>query len=725
MQYDLIPEQLKKLNRWGVYRIEEIDGRATKVPYQPIPGNLKARVNCKDTWYDFNTAVNALILGGFDGLSILLGDGIFGVDLDDVGDDLEHFECGEPTGIVYEFINALNSYAEISPSETGVHIICAGHLPNGGRRKNNVEMYDSGRFFTVTGDTIFPADLKDCTESIKPLFEKYIGVSDVNECEFYSNFDDLKNDDLKKADSIIQTLQTDDLFLGNFEKLGYTSQSEADLALCNKLAYKCNWNPSMIDYVFQQSGLYRDKWDRIDYKSRTISKAMDSKPEKLPTINIIKSYGYDDTGNAERFRDMYIGDVYYCPDFKKWTYYDPAKNKWCPDQMIVVKRMFDKVIEKMKTENSTDPEVLKKHIRQTRSSVKKKNALTEAQHLMPVKASMFDSHINLFNVVNGYIDLKNNSFHEPDKNKLFMQVSGVSYSKGAVCPKWLKFLDEIFLGDKELIEYIQKLLGYSLSGNISEQILVVFFGNGNNGKSLFSEIIREVFGDYAANMDIKSLMVRSNNTGSSDIARLKGKRFVSTSENNEGSRLDEGLVKQLTGGDTVTARRLYEEEFEFIPQCTICMSTNHKPIIRGTDDGIWRRIVLIPFKYTIPQDKIDKNLKSKLMEELPGILNWILEGSKKYIKYGLELPKVCAQEIDEYKLEMDPIARFIDERCNIEDLNSKIKANELYLNYVSWATTNNEYIMSSTKFGREMSKKYKKVKSMYGIFYIGISLKLQ
>lgn len=722
MQYDLIPEQLKKLNRWGVYRIEEIDGRVTKVPYQPIPGNLKARVNSINTWYSFETALNALFLGGFDGLSILLGDGIFGVDLDDVGDDLEHFECGEPTGIVYEFINALNSYAEISPSETGVHIICAGHLPNGGRRKNNVEMYDSGRFFTVTGDTIFPADLKDCTESIKPLFEKYIGVSDVNECEFYSNFDDLKNDDLKKADSIIQTLQTDDLFLGNFEKLGYTSQSEADLALCNKLAYKCNWNPSMIDYVFQRSGLYRDKWDRIDYKSRTISKAMDSKPEKLPTINIIKSYGYDDTGNAERFRDMYIGDVYYCPDFKKWTYYDPAKNKWCPDQMIVVKRMFDKVIEKMKTENSTDPEVLKKHIRQTRSSVKKKNALTEAQHLMPVKASMFDSHINLFNVANGYIDLKNNSFHEPDKNKLFMRVSGVSYSKGAVCPKWLKFLDEIFLGDKELIEYIQKLLGYSLSGNISEQILVVFFGNGNNGKSLFSEIIREVFGDYAANMDIKSLMVRSNNTGSSDIARLKGKRFVSTSENNEGSRLDEGLVKQLTGGDTVTARRLYEEEFEFIPQCTICMSTNHKPIIRGTDDGIWRRIVLIPFKYTIPQDKIDKNLKSKLMEELPGILNWILEGSKKYIKYGLELPKVCAQEIDEYKLEMDPIARFIDERCDTTDSNACIKASELYLNYTSWATANNEYIMNSTRFGREMSKRYKKQRRMNGIFYLNIRL---
>ncbi len=719
MQYDLIPENLKKLNRWGVYRLEEVDGRVTKVPYQPIPGNQKARVNDINTWYSFDEALKAV--EAFDGLSLLLGDGIFGVDLDHVEEDLEKFECGEPEGIVYEFVCMLNSYAEISPSGSGVHIICGGHLPNGGRRKNNVEMYDNSRFFTITGDCIYEKDIVDCTEAIKPLHEKYIGKAGKN-VEMLARADEVTGETAKRGDSIIQSMQTDDLFRGNYEKLGYTSHSEADLALCNKLAYKCQWDINLMDYVFRQSGLYREKWDRNDYANATLSKAMDSKPEKLPKINIKTRYGYDDTGNAERFRDLFIGDVYYCPDFKKWTYYDPNKNKWCLDQMIVVKRMFDRVIEKMTDEGTSDPEALKKHIKATRSSVKKKNALTEAQHLIPIKASMFDSHIELFNIENGYIDLSTNAFCQSDKNKLFMQVAGVSYYQGAKCPKWLKFLDEIFLGDKELIEYIQKVLGYALSGDIKEQIMLVFYGNGNNGKSIFSEIVREVFGDYAANMDIKSLMVRGNNAGSSDIARLKGKRFVSTSENNEGSRLDEGLVKQLTGGDTVTARRLYEEEFEFIPQCTICMSTNHKPIIRGTDDGIWRRIVLIPFKYTVPKDKIDKNLKSKLMDELPGIFNWMLEGNRKYRQEGLELPEVCKKETESYKFEMDPIGRFIDECCLIGNPNITIKASDLYLNYTSWATLNNEYIMTSTKFGREISKKYNKIKKEQGIFYTGIGL---
>ena len=152
------------------------------------------------------------------------------------------------------------------------------------------------------------------------------------------------------------------------------------------------------------------------------------------------------------------------------------------------------------------------------------------------------------------------------------------------------------------------------------------------------------------------------------------------------------------------------------------MSTNHKPIIRGTDDGIWRRIVLIPFKYTVPKDKIDKSLKSKLMNELPGIFNWMLEGNRKYRQEGLELPEVCKQETESYKLEMDPIARFIDERCLVGSQDFSVKASDLYLNYTSGATLNNEYIMSQQKFGREITKKFEKIKRMDGLYYTKIRI---
>lgn len=689
MIFDVIPEELRKLKRWGVYRLE--DGK--KIPYQPIGGNVRAKTNDLNTWYSFEDARD--VVEYFDGLAFLLGDGVFGVDLDEVPEDVEKYENGEASGIVYEFISTLGSYAEISPSGKGVHIICKGTLPPGGRRKKNVEMYDSARFFTVTGNALFYDDFKDCTESIKPLYKKYIGTNN-------------------KADEIISSLKNDLLFQGHFEKLGYNSQSEADLALCNKLAIKCGGDADLMDTVFRASGLYRDKWERADYRTTTIKKALENAP--------VISSGYDDTGNAERFARRYSGELYYCSDVKKWVYYNEQQNKWCFDDNIRVKKMFDQVINEMKYEQTWDKEELAKHIKNSRSSRKKRDAITEAQHLMPIKLNYFDSRLDLINLENGYLNLNDCTFNSSNKDCLFMQVMGTYYDKNSKAPTWERFLREIFLGDTELIEYVQKLAGYTLSGDISEQIIVVLFGSGRNGKSIFTEALREVFGDYSANMDIKTLMIKGATNSSSDIARLKGKRFVSTSESNEGARLDEGLVKQLTGGDMITARNLYESETEFTPQCTIYMTTNHKPIIRGLDDGIWRRMVLIPFNYKVPDNKIDKHLKSKLLQEKSGILNWLLEGYKKYKADGLKIPERCKKELEEYKLEMDSIARFIDERCIVEE-RATIKASELYLNYCSWANVNKEYVMTSTKFGREMSKKFERRKAS-GLYYVGLRLNI-
>ena len=717
MQYDLIPSELKSLKRWGVYNIENVDGRDTKVPYQATQYHIKARTNDLSTWSSFDEALE--VVEYYDGMALLLGDGLFGVDLDHCEADIEKFEMGEADGIVHEFIDKLRSYAELSPSGKGVHIICKGHLPVGGRRKGDVEMYDKARFFTITGDTLYDAGLRDCTEDIKDLHSKYIGVSQAKAVEAVKR-QELSPDLIAEADAIVQSLKSDELFLGNYETLGYKSQSEADLALCNKLAKVCDYDVSMMDYCFRQSGLYREKWDRDDYAGKTLALATEN---KLPKIYLnSQSRTYDDTGNAERFYDAYRDEVYYVPEYKRWAYYDDKANKWRLDDMIVVKRMFDNVIKKMADEKARDTDALAKHIKSSRASTKKKNALIEAQHLMPASAEDFDSDVNLFNIKNGYINLKKSTFASPDQSKLFMQVAGVSFNAEAKCEKWLKFLDEIFLGDQDLIRFIQKLLGYSLSGDVTEQKLFVLYGMGQNGKSIFIEIIRAIFGDYACNMDIKSLMVRGNNTGTSDIARLKGKRFISTSENNDGARLDEGLVKQLTGGDVITARHLYSSEIEFTPQGTICMVTNHRPIVRGTDDGIWRRLVLIPFKYKIPDGKVNKHLKAELMAELDGIFNWILEGSKLYKAEGLDVPDVCKRETEDYKLEMNPIARFIDERCTVGDINMSVKASDLYLNYTSWASANNEYIMTSTKFGLEVNKTYGKVKKRDGIYYTGIAL---
>ena len=250
---------------------------------------------------------------------------------------------------------------------------------------------------------------------------------------------------------------------------------------------------------------------------------------------------------------------------------------------------------------------------------------------------------------------------------------------------------------------------------------------GNNGKSTFLDTIADIMGTYGSNTQPDTLMVQSRLGSSggganSDIARLKSARFVTCEEPTEGMRLNEGLIKQLTGGSKVTCRFLYGDEFEYTPEFKIWVATNHKPTIRGTDFGIWRRIKLIPFEVNIPKEKVDKNLKYKLREEFPQILAWAVEGCMKWQTEGLEEPACVKDAVKEYKQEMDLVGTFI-EQCIEIDYNSedKIIASDIFAVYSKWAKQNNEYEMSSKKFFLEAQKKLpEKGRSGKGIYYAKI-----
>ena len=217
-------------------------------------------------------------------------------------------------------------------------------------------------------------------------------------------------------------------------------------------------------------------------------------------------------------------------------------------------------------------------------------------------------------------------------------------------------------------------------------------------------------------------MVKSSqsNAINSDIARLKGARLVTSVEPNEGVRLNEGLLKQLTGDDTVTARKLYSEEFEFKPEFKLWMATNHKPIIRGTDTGIWRRIHMIPFDVQIPEDKVDKNLTHKLKAEMTGIFKWCIDGCLMWQREGLQMPAAVLKSVREYRREMDVISAFIEDKCTLE---GTVQASMLYAAYVSWADSNNEYCMSNTKFSTELAKRFEKIKGRNYNYFTGISIR--
>ncbi|WMM09730.1 phage/plasmid primase, P4 family [Staphylococcus simulans] len=446
------------------------------------------------------------------------------------------------------------------------------------------------------------------------------------------------------------------------------------------------------------------------------------KPKEYPPRS------WDDTGNADRFIDRY-GNLYrFSYINNKFYIYDGTK--WTLDDRGLIRKLIDEMIESMKHEKiivSEDVEEeeaqkeFQKFLKKTRGTQAKKNITNELMHRKPITPDQFDVDDMLLNVANGYVDLTSRELHPHDRGKMFSQIANTDYSEKMQPSVWLDFFNDIFDGNEEVIRYIQKALGYSLTGSTREQVMFILHGKGRNGKSIFVETISEILGDYSNNMQAKSLMVQKNDNVNTDIARLSKARFVTSSEPNEGFRFDEGLIKQLTGGDKVTARFLYAEEFEYQPKFKIWVSTNHKPIIRGTDDGIWRRLILIPFEVQIPEEKVDKDLKYKLLREAPAILNWMTEGAYMWMQEGLKMPDKLKEASQAYRTEMDVVEQFIEEKCKRTE-NVRETGKALYEEYKKWADENNEYKMDKNKFGKKLKEKFQSKKMNNGINYLGIEL---
>lgn len=751
-----IPDELKQLDNWCVWKFENRNGKRTKIPFNAETGEF-AKSNDKSTWSSYETAVNA---EGVDGIGFFFEPPYLGIDIDDIDDDLHRFKQGDKLdNIVSEFNEAFKSYTEVSPSGNGLHIIVKGKIPGSRRRKGNIEMYDSGRFFTMTGKNI--GKYKDVTEVseqvFKTIYNKYLPDNTIKyptTNNYQENIHNLSEIDV--INEIYKSKQAklfDDLMKGNYEPY-YTSHSEADMALANILAFWCAKDYSQMDSIFRQSNLYRDKWDEkrknSTYGEQTLFKAInevnniytpkqekEENPLRYALSHIFdaekkdKEYpirSYDDTGNADRFIDRY-GHLYkHSYITNKFYIYDGQK--WKVDDRGAIRKLIDEMIENIKNEkvlHSEDVteeearEAFQKYYKKTRGTQSKKNIMNELMHRKTVTPDEFDKDDMLLNVANGYVDLTSRELYKHDINRMFSQIANTDYSEKMQPAVWLDFLNDIFAGDKAVIRYIQKALGYSLTGSTREQIMFILFGKGRNGKSIFVETIAEILGDYSNNMQAKSLMVKKNDNVNTDIARLSKARFVTSSEPNEGFRFDEGLIKQITGGDKVTARFLYAEEFEYTPKFKIWVSTNHKPIIRGTDDGIWRRLVLIPFDVQIPEEKVDKDLKYKLLREAPAILNWMAEGAYMWMREGLELPEKLKDAGQTYRTEMDVVEQFIQEKCKrAEGVRETGKA--LYEEYKKWADENNEYKMDKNKFGKKLKEKFESKKMNNGVNYLGVEL---
>jgi putative DNA primase/helicase len=416
----------------------------------------------------------------------------------------------------------------------------------------------------------------------------------------------------------------------------------------------------------------------------------------------------DDSGNAERFQALHGENFRYHRDSGTWLRWDGIRWINGGDEVIqaFIHTMRTLAIQAGNHHDLSTGKDVSKHAFKSCDLHKVRAAIELARSIpnVSVNSSMLDHDQMLVCAENAVIDLRTGQAIPADRGQLITKQIGTAYDPQAKCPLWIEFLDTVTGGDKELIDFLQSAIGYTLTGKTTEQCLFFLHGKGQNGKGVFTATIESLLGDYSQTAP-ESLFVVNRNSGGipNDLARLVGCRLSVAAELDEGASFAESRLKSLTGSDTITARFLHKEYFDFAPTHKFWISGNHKPAIKGTDKGIWRRIRLIPFTVTIPEEKKDKRLSEKLKAEMPGILNWAIEGCLRWQSDGLRVPSVVRSATDDYRAAEDVVGQYIDEATRPDGETSKA---DLYAHFLAWEMKNGiRSKMTSRKFNERISER--------------------
>lgn len=408
-------------------------------------------------------------------------------------------------------------------------------------------------------------------------------------------------------------------------------------------------------------------------------------------------------GNARRLVHRHGTIIRYVHPWRQWLVY--GGGRWAPDdtgrlELLAKETVLSIYQESIAAEAATERQELAKWAARSESHAQLHAmiGLAASEPGIPVRPDQLDADPWLLNLQNGTLDLRTGALRPHAAADLLTKLAPVMWDPASEAPTWRAFLARILPGDPDLLAFLQRAVGYSLTGNTSEQILLFLFGRGNNGKTTMLETLRALLGDYGLQADVGTFLERRRDGASNDLARLRSARFVAAVEAGEGQRLAEGLVKQLTGGDTVSARMLYSEYFEFRPQFKLWLAANHKPVIRGTDTAIWRRIRLVPFTVTITEAERDPELPAKLRVELPGILHWAVEGCLAWQREGLGAPPAVCTATASYRLEMDVLGAFLEECCELGPA-LRAPATPLYEAYRHWCDRSGERAVTQRAFG--------------------------
>ena len=437
-------------------------------------------------------------------------------------------------------------------------------------------------------------------------------------------------------------------------------------------------------------------------------------------------YELNDVGNANRFVARFRNSSLYSPVQDRW--YDWTDRYWQEDKSKLCIQHAEEIRQVIKddAETATNPKarkVLLEHAHRCGSIGRLESLLRVAQAYLAKDINDFDRDPELLNLNNGTFDLRTCSLREHNPADFLTSLIHLEYKPEAKAKRWEQFIQEIFDGNEELIGFVQRAIGYSLSGIMDEQVFFLLYGTGANGKSIFLNTVMAVLEEYAATAQSSTFMLKKYDTSTNDMARLKGKRFVITTEAAGGAKFDEEKIKQVVAGDKITARFLFQEFFEFTPQFKLWIACNHKPKVQGDDRGIWRRIRLIPFSQVFEGDRCDQQLGTKLLVEREGILRWIIDGFKEWKRHGLGRAGLVDAATEEYRSEMDNLGEFMAECCVI---NPKCQVNSglLHTEFKRWTEARGEWSMTQTMLSLRLKERgIMKRHSKHGTKLIGIGLK--
>lgn len=526
---------------------------------------------------------------------------------------------------------------------------------------------------------------------------------------------------------------------------GYESQSQADIALAGHIVRECKRQGTLdadlfdaVRRVFDQTGLARrEKWtDRPEYQVSTITRAIDGavsatsitghqQPVPLP----LDSFG--DIRNARAFAHKWRGKLVCITTREKWLQWHDQKWQLCEkDEHIAhAKQCCSDILASASAVFSADQEKGKRLVADAMAAhnlpkiyAMLKLAVSEPE--MAVTDRELDNDPMLLGVQNGVVDLRLGHllFNHPEMR--VTRYCGADFVEDAPSPGWVRFLDQLFQGDTQTIETVQRLLGYTLTGLVTEEVLVICIGYGSNGKSVFSNVVARIMGGYSRTAPPSLLTVRRSDDASprNDLAALAGARYVSISELQAGDRLDEQVVKLLAGREPISARFLHKEFFEFLPTFTAWLRTNHKPIITGEDDGIWRRPVVLPFSRTFTDEEKDPHLEDKLMDESNGILQWMLEGTRMYLKDGLKLSPRIKAEVARYRSDSDMLGEFLTDKT-APCATAKVNQVQMYSAWRFWCEESGARPGSKKTFTQRLAERgFPEGRSNGARFYVGLTL---